>query len=160
MLAVLGLSRAEFNALLCGFERCRKQIQQARPNRHRAPGGGRKTKLGGPKGLLFFILFYLKVYPTFDLLSVLADSGFQGARHPGLCLPSKWSKKHPLSVEQREWNGLFSSLRIGVEHAIGGMKGYAAAAQIYRNHLPRWDDHFNLLSAGLWNHHLEFQAAN
>ncbi len=286
MQAVLGLSRAEFNALLCDFERCRKQIQRAKPNRRRAPGAGRKTKLGGPEGLLFFILFYLKVYPTFDLLSVffgldrsechrwvkkllpvlektlrqklvlprrklrslaefaevfpgasevmidgterriqrpsrpstnrkhytgkkkahtrktlvmtdrrrrigvltrsqrgrrhdkklsdreellrhvpervsvLADSGFQGARHAGLCLPNKGSKKRPLSTEQREWNSLVSSLRIGVEHAIGGMKRYAAAAQIYRNHLPRWDDHFNLLSAGLWNHHLEFQAAN
>jgi DDE superfamily endonuclease len=272
--AVLGLSRAEFNALPCDFERCRKQIQRAKPNRRRAPGGGRKTKLGGPEGLLFFILFYLKaldrsecqrwvkkLLPVLeetlrqklvlprrklrslaefaaafpgasevmidgterriqrpsrpstnrqhytgkkkahtrktlvmtdrrrrigvltrsqrgrrhdkklsdreDLLrhvpeqvSVLTDSGLQGVRHPGLCLPSKGSKKRPLSPEQREWNGLVSSLRIGVEHAIAGMKRYGAAAQIYRNHLPRWDDHFNLLSAGLWNHHLEFQAAN
>ena len=39
-----------------------------------------------------------------------------------------------------------------VEHAIGGMKRYNAVAGVYRNRLPKTDDRFNLLAAGLWNY--------
>ena len=86
-------------------------------------------------------------------VSILADSGFQGLRHPGLCLPVKANKWHPeLSEEQREWNRLVASIRVGVEHAIGGMKRYAAVSGVYRNRLPGTDDRFNLLAAGLWNY--------
>jgi hypothetical protein len=35
--------------------------------RQRAPGGGRKHTLGNSEGMLFFILLYLKVYPTMEL---------------------------------------------------------------------------------------------
>ena len=86
-------------------------------------------------------------------VTILADSGFQGLRHPGLCLPVMASKRHPeLGPEQREWNRLVSSSRVPVEHAIGGMKRYAAVSGVYRNRLPGMDDRFNLLAAGLWNY--------
>ena len=84
-------------------------------------------------------------------VSILADSGFQGVRHPGICLPAKGTKKHPLNEEQREWNTLLASLRVVVEHNIAGMKRYNAVAGVYRNRLPKTDDRFNLLAAGLWN---------
>ena len=84
-------------------------------------------------------------------VSLLADSGFQGMRHPGMSLPVKASKKSPLSEWDHQWNRLLASLRVRVEHAIAGMKRYAAAV-VYRNRLPKTDDRFNLLAAGLWNY--------
>jgi hypothetical protein len=85
-------------------------------------------------------------------VSLLADSGFQGLCHPGLCLPVKGTRKRPLTGEQRQWNTLLASVRVVVEHSIGGMKRYNAVAGVYRNRLPKTDDRFNLLAAGLWNY--------
>jgi hypothetical protein len=85
-------------------------------------------------------------------VSILADSGFQGLRHPGMCLPVKGSKKRPLSEAQRQWNTLLASARVVVEHSIAGMKRYNAVAGVYRNRLPKTDDRFNLLAAALWNY--------
>ena len=51
-----------------------------------------------------------------------------------------------------QWNTLLASVRVVVEHAIGGMKRYNAVAGVYRNRLPKTDDQFNLLAAGLWNY--------
>jgi len=45
--------------------------------------------------------------------------------------------------------------RVRVEHAIGGSKRYAACRDIYRNKSINMDDKFHLLSAGLWNLHLQ-----
>ena len=85
-------------------------------------------------------------------VSLLADSGFQGIRHPGVCLPVKGTRKRPLTDAQRQWNTLLAGVRVGVEHAIGGMKRYNAVAGVYRNRRPKTDDRFNLLAAGLWNY--------
>ena len=85
-------------------------------------------------------------------VSILMDSGFEGVRHKGACLPHKAAKNKPLNAEQREWNRLLGSQRVRVEHSIAGMKRYNAAAGIYRNRLPKTDDRFNLLAAGLWNY--------
>jgi hypothetical protein len=84
-------------------------------------------------------------------VSLLVDSGFQGLKHPGTCLPYKATKKHPLTDEQKEWNKLLASLRVQVEHVIGGLKRSGAASGIYRNRLPNMHDKFNLLAAGIWN---------
>jgi hypothetical protein len=85
-------------------------------------------------------------------VTILADSGFQGIRHPGICLPLKATKKCPLSEEQRQWNRMLASIRVVVEHSIAGMKRYNAVAGIYRNRLPKTDDRFNVLAVGLWNY--------
>jgi len=85
-------------------------------------------------------------------ISVLLDSGFQGVRHPGACLPHKATKKRPLTGEQRRWNTLLAGLRVEVEHAIGGMKRLGAVAGVYRNRIPNTHDKFNLLAAGIWNY--------
>lgn len=279
MKAVFGLDATRFKELSERMEEAWFEVLDSREGRLRAPGAGQPSKIAGGAHKLAFILFYLKVYPTFDVMSVfsginagdccrwmhnlmpvlekllgqklalpkrkinsmesfaaafpqavevmldgterpvqrakkkttqrahysgkkkrhtrkalvlvdgrrrigylskskrgsihdkrlaekahlmgniparvsvLVDSGFQGLRHPGLCQPVKANKWHPeLSAEQRDWNGLVSSCRVLVEHAIGGMKRYAAASGIYRNRLPRTDDRFNLLAAGLWNY--------
>jgi Helix-turn-helix of DDE superfamily endonuclease len=39
--------------------------------RQRAIGGGRKAQLRNPQDKLFYILFYFKCYPTFDLAGLL-----------------------------------------------------------------------------------------
>jgi len=41
--------------------------------RQRAIGGGRKARLHRPEDKLFYILFYFKSYPTFDVAGVLFD---------------------------------------------------------------------------------------
>jgi hypothetical protein len=91
-------------------------------------------------------------------VSVIAADAFQGSQHPQLCLPRKGSKKHPLSAEDRGWNRLVASVRVRVEHAIGGLKRFGAVADLYRNHKPCCDDRFNLLAAGLWNLRLAFKT--
>ena len=277
--AVLCISVDHFHALANDLERLHAKSYEY-PGRRRAVGAGRKSKLATPQDRLAFILFYLKVYPTFDLLGVFADlnrseccrwvhhllplleqalgqrqllpkrqirsmeefraafprarevfldgterpvqrpqkpsqnrktysgkkkrhtrknlvmtdgarrigylspsfrgarhdkrladrtgvvghippgvelfvdSGFQGVRHPGARLPVKGSRRRPLDDGLRFWNRLVSSIRVGVEHAIGGMKRLATCAAVYRNRLPKTDDRFNVIGAGLWNLHL------
>jgi hypothetical protein len=85
------------------------------------------------------------------------DTGFQGMQkdHVNTVMPEKATKNHPLNEEQKQNNRIISGIRILSEHAIGGIKRMKATADIYRNKLSNMDDTFTLLSAGLWNFHLE-----
>jgi hypothetical protein len=47
---------------------------------------------------------------------------------------------------------MLAGMRVVVEHSIAGMKRYNAVAGIYRNRLPKTDERFNMLAAGLWNY--------
>ena len=96
-----------------------------------------------------------KVIP--DSVAVFADTGFQGMErdHPNTLIPKKATKHHPLTEHDKQNNRIISGLRIVAEHAIGGMKRFKAAADIYRNRIPNTDDQFYLLAAGLWNFHLQ-----
>ena len=68
MKALTGMTIAEFNTLLPTFSDALKKSRAAqKPDRKRAVGGGRKHTLRNGREQLFFILFYLKCYPTFDL---------------------------------------------------------------------------------------------
>lgn len=76
--ACTGLSQKEFDLILPEFAKCLQLAQQQRYKKHRLqrqrkPGGGRKGALSSPDLKLFFILFYLKNYPTFDVLGCLFD---------------------------------------------------------------------------------------
>jgi hypothetical protein len=75
--ATIGLSISEFNHLVLSFSqeiekeewyRYERGIEEG--NRERQPGGGRKGNLGNSAEKLFFILFYFKCYPTFDVLGL------------------------------------------------------------------------------------------
>ena len=71
-----GVSQKEFDRLLPEFTRSLESAQQQRYRQHqrqrrRRPGGGRKGVLSVPELKLFFLLFYLKNYPTFDVLGSL-----------------------------------------------------------------------------------------
>jgi len=71
--ALTGLSYQEFINLLSTFEKAYFDILRQKPNRQRKVGGGKKGKLPTIESKLFFILFYLKVYPTFDVLGFMTD---------------------------------------------------------------------------------------
>lgn len=64
--ALTGLNRKAFDALLSTFSPLYEQTCQTR-FRQRALGAGRKARLLSSQEKLFFILFYFKCYPTFDL---------------------------------------------------------------------------------------------
>jgi len=73
--SLTGLGQPEIDRLLPAFSDSLEAIsnenyRQNRNKRSRRPGGGSKGKLPTPESKLFFILFYLKSYPTFDVLGV------------------------------------------------------------------------------------------
>lgn len=70
--ALTGLNRKAFDQLLVAFSPVYEQSRQT-PLRQRAVGGGRKARLLGTQEKLFFILFYFKCYPTFDLAGIIFD---------------------------------------------------------------------------------------
>lgn len=75
-LALTGLTPEEFVGLLPMFEKMwqdKKQSDYRNNRKHRArkPGGGRKGFLREVRDKLFFILFYYKCYPTYDVLTLL-----------------------------------------------------------------------------------------
>lgn len=69
--AWLGISLKDFRKLLQQYELAYKTYKEdyRKNERIRAVGGGRKSELfDKPSKLLFVTLFYIRVYPTFDLL--------------------------------------------------------------------------------------------
>ncbi len=78
---------------------------------------------------------------------VLMGSGYQGAQwlHSNTQLPSKRSKHHPLSKEQRQANRTLSQQRVSNEQAIGFIKRFKILTERYRNRRKRSD--FDLTSS-------------
>ena len=70
--AVIGMGKREFSELLAEFIPIEKRIQYKR-NRKRQPGAGRPHTLETAEQKLFYILFYMKCYPTYDLASFVFD---------------------------------------------------------------------------------------
>ena len=69
--ALTGLDLGAFAALLAPFACSYQALAEARfplQQRQRRAGGGRKSRLGSLEQKLFFLLVYLKTYPTFDVL--------------------------------------------------------------------------------------------
>ena len=78
--ALTGLGFAEFERLLPVFSAVYEAERQKRyeqavqaGTRRRKLGGGRKSKLPTLADKLFFVLYYYKVYPTFDQLGTQFD---------------------------------------------------------------------------------------
>jgi hypothetical protein len=72
--AMTGLNRQAFEALVPSFEKEYEQSLKARDRvRQRRLGGGAKAKLETATEKLFYILFYFKCYPTFDVAGVIFD---------------------------------------------------------------------------------------
>jgi len=70
MKALIGMTYQPFMELCETFARV-LESQSLKKERQRAPGGGVKGVLDTVEKKLFFTLFYLKVYPTFDVLGAL-----------------------------------------------------------------------------------------
>lgn len=75
MRSMVGLSMQQFERLLEAFEATYHRIRQEAyekglktGGRKRKPGGGRKGALPTLRDKLFFVLYYYKTYPTFDVL--------------------------------------------------------------------------------------------
>lgn len=76
--ALTGLSRVAFHKLLLMFTLCYEEMIQEnyeknQAQRKRKPGAGQKGRLNTPDKKLFFLLYYLKTYPTFDVLGYHFD---------------------------------------------------------------------------------------
>ncbi len=70
--AVTGMTMAEFTAVLPAFVEALHQSKPGKPRR-RQEGGGRKHTLASGREKLFFIVFFVKCYATFDVLAWLFD---------------------------------------------------------------------------------------
>lgn len=72
MKALTGLTRSAFHALVPAFgQALYDKALHRTPARQRLPGGGGPAKLKTAEAKLFFILMYIKCYPTFDVAAVL-----------------------------------------------------------------------------------------
>ena len=74
--SVFGMSKDEIERLLPTFEECLIAYRyklKPKSKRKRKVGGGRKGDLPTALDKLLYILIYLKVYPTYDILSVLSN---------------------------------------------------------------------------------------
>ncbi len=72
--ALTGLNRKAFDELCEVFGAVYEEsLQHGSKPRKRARGGGRKARLQSIEAKLFFILFYFKAYPTFDILGLLFE---------------------------------------------------------------------------------------
>ena len=69
------------------------------------------------------------------------DAGFQGFTRPGVNViqPKKKPRGGELTPEEKEKNRLISSIRIQVEHVIGGVKRY----RIVKDKLRNWKKGFS-----------------
>ena len=82
MKALTGLTRPEFRALVPAFgQALYDQALQRDPPRQRRPGGGGPATLKTAAAKLFFILIYVKCYPTFPPLTSLRC--YMGCIAPG-----------------------------------------------------------------------------
>lgn len=72
--ALSGLNRKAFNELSVDFAATSKHSKRfPQQPRKRGEGGGRKARLLRVEEKLFFILFYFKCYPTFDVAGDLFE---------------------------------------------------------------------------------------
>jgi hypothetical protein len=91
-------------------------------------------------------------------INTYLDMGFQGikklVKNPDqILMPKKKTKNIKLTPDEKETNSIISSIRIKVEHAIGGIKRFNCLSHIYRNRKGQ-DDKLIYLTTGLWNYHL------
>lgn len=93
-----------------------------------------------------------------DWIGVWLDKGFIGIKKlvtsNNFFVPSRKSKKNPLTEEQKSENQIINSFRTVVEHTFAGVKRLGSVNQIYRNWGNEKADTFMLLACGLWNLHI------
>ena len=93
-------------------------------------------------------------------ISLWVDKGYTGIHFlvptgVNINIPKKRRKKHPLTQQERLENQAINSIRISVEHAIGGMKRFGCMQTPIRNRDWNIENQLPALCAGLWNFHLD-----
>lgn len=78
--ALLGISKQEFLSLLSTFTQVVRQEAEAK-KRKRIIGGGCNGKIKACRRKLFFILLYVKTYPTFDVAAFMFASSKSRTHH-------------------------------------------------------------------------------
>lgn len=95
-------------------------------------------------------------------IPIYLDTGFQGIKDlvqdpDNIFIPKKKPKNKKLTQDEKEINTIISSIRIKVEHAIGGIKRFNCLSHIFRNKKGQ-DDQFMNIASGLWNYHLRMNG--
>ena len=87
------------------------------------------------------------------------DTGFQGFTCPGVRIiqPKKKPKGRDLTDQEKAKNREISSIRIRVEHAIGGIKRYRIVKEKLRNSKKGFADFVMETCCGLHNFRLNFR---
>lgn len=86
---------------------------------------------------------------------VLADLGYLGLErlHAYSFLPTKATKHHTLTNEEKKTNRTLARLRLRIERVIGRLKVFRILAERYRGRRRRFGLRFNLVS-GIYNFEL------
>lgn len=76
--AIIGISKRKFQELTVVFSECEQKLKNQAYERFveqydRKPTAGGSPKFKTPSEKLFFTLYYLKTYPTFDVLGFVFD---------------------------------------------------------------------------------------
>ena len=77
--------------------------------------------------------------------------------HVNRQIPAKKSKRHPLTLEQKDANHELASQRIFCEHVIGRLKVFRILSERYRNRRKRFGLRFNLIAA-IYNFELQTKS--
>lgn len=89
------------------------------------------------------------------------DLGFQGYQkqfpNHTVSMPERKPRTTELSTTVKEQNKRKSSIRVLVEHALGGVKRLNIVAAVFRNKVKDFDDRVMLIACGLWNYHLDMK---
>jgi len=89
------------------------------------------------------------------------DSGYQGLQkeHPNTAMPTKNTKLHPLTRDQKKANREQSRERIPVENIIRSIKRFRILAERYRNRRKRFGLRLNLIAA-IYNFELDLELTH
>jgi hypothetical protein len=84
---------------------------------------------------------------------VITDTGFQGLalQNKALIHPDKKPRGRDLSPVAKQFNRVIASVRVGVEHAIGGIKRWRIVSDVFRNIKAGLDDLVMVIACGLHN---------
>ena len=94
-------------------------------------------------------------------ISLYKDTGFQGYEPAGRVTvqPQKKPKGKELTLLQKQQNSLISSIRIAIEHVIGGVKRCRIVKDIFRNTKDLFDDLVMEIACGLHNFRVAFRSS-
>ncbi len=92
-------------------------------------------------------------------IMVLADLGYLGLErlHAHSFMPTKATKHHPLTYEEKHANRTLAHLRLHIEHVIGRLKVWRILAERYRGRRKRFGLRFNLI-AGIHNVEIDLSS--